>query len=328
MSSFHVHAPGKMVVGGEYAVLEGIPAVVIAVDRYVKLQVQPTSRADNTARTESTLPPEAEATRELAQQHWGELPAAFKLDVRALRGDSAKFGLGSSGAAAAAVSVAVAHYHGHDSGLMGVKEDCFKWALAGHHRIAPQGSGIDVLASCMGGVLKVRRSQDAALQWEPLSWPADLELRVVWTGHEARTSDMVARVKAWSHTQPSDYARCLAACEQAVTRMIDGFQTQSASVIIDAARSYGEAMQALGVSADVPIVEENLSRIASFAKDAGGAAKPSGAGGGDVAIALFHDVEQADRFDRQCTQHGFIRVPLGISSLGAHVPASSSALFS
>ena len=36
-----IHAPGKLMVAGEYAVLDGAPAVVLAVDRGVQCRISP-----------------------------------------------------------------------------------------------------------------------------------------------------------------------------------------------------------------------------------------------------------------------------------------------
>jgi phosphomevalonate kinase len=69
--------------------------------------------------------------------------------------------------------------------------------------------------------------------------------------------------------------------------------------------AYGRGMAALGHAANVPIVTEKLGRIAQLAEQAGGAAKPSGAGGGDVALALFPDDKSDQRFRALCQESNF-----------------------
>ncbi len=44
---------------------------------------------------------------------------------------------------------------------------------------------------------------------------------------------------------------------------------------------------------------------AALARALGGAAKPSGAGGGDVGIAFFSDPDAAQRFRTGADRHGF-----------------------
>ncbi len=50
------------------------------------------------------------------------------------------------------------------------------------------------------------------------------------------------------------------------------------------------------MGAGVPIVTPAFARAAAIAAELGGAAKPSGAGGGDVGIALFVDRAAAQAF--------------------------------
>ena len=75
-------APGKLVLSGAYSVLEGAPAIVSAVDRYV---------CCDSARPAELITPEVRAA----------LPAgadAPLFDASALRAEGRKLGLGSSAA--------------------------------------------------------------------------------------------------------------------------------------------------------------------------------------------------------------------------------------
>jgi len=54
----------------------------------------------------------------------------------------------------------------------------------------------------------------------------------------------------------------------------------------------------LGVAAQAPIVTDVFKRAADLAKELGGAAKPSGAGGGDIGVAMFATPETARLFAR------------------------------
>ncbi len=76
-------------------------------------------------------------------------------------------------------------------------------------------------------------------------------------------------------------------------------------------------MAALGEAANAPIVEARLRRIAELARAHDGAAKPSGAGGGDVGLAVFAGSDAARAFDRACTEAGFevLEVELGGSGV-------------
>ena len=61
-----------------------------------------------------------------------------------------------------------------------------------------------------------------------------------------------------------------------------------------------------------------LETICDLAEAHGGGAKPSGAGGGDCAVALFPSTDAAAAFEAACIDAGFPVVPLGLSA-GAHI---------
>jgi phosphomevalonate kinase len=157
-----VIAPGKLVLTGAYAVLEGAPAIVVAVDRYAE--------ADT------------------------ELPG--KIDVRPLYDDAGKkLGLGSSAASLVASLGARAVARGEDPRNAAVRADLFRAARAAHAREQGGGSGVDVAASVHGGALRytIDRTEPSI---RAVDWPSGLVLSAFWSGTSARTSDLLARVDA------------------------------------------------------------------------------------------------------------------------------------
>ena len=81
-------------------------------------------------------------------------------------------------------------------------------------------------------------------------------------------------------------------------KFLAGLQEGNATAMVAAAGRYGRLLEQLGVAAQAPIVTDVFKRPADLAKELGGAAKPSGAGGGDIGIALFATPETARLFAR------------------------------
>lgn len=283
-------APGKALLCGEYAVLEGAPAVVSAVGRRVSV-----TWTDEIGQ----VPPEVEASSRLAQDECGEVPGSLALDVSALQRDRVKLGLGSSAAAAAASAAAVFATHGHALDDPSVLRRVFRCALEGHSSIAPQGSGVDVAASTFGGFVRFSRTADA-LETRSLRAPKDLLIRLVWTGHAARTSDLVSKVRDLERNDPNAYSAGMDRLSKLANDFASAFESGSAAQVIEQAAEYSSAMRALGEAAGAPIVESRLARASELAARVSGGAKPCGAGGGDVAIAFFLDEEAAERFEVAC----------------------------
>jgi len=323
-----VSAPGKLMIAGEYAVLHGHAALVAAVDRRARLTLG-TVEGQKGASTRDVKPPppahplpaEAIAAREIAQARLGAVPGMMTLDVSRLRSDgqTQKLGLGSSAAAAAAAAAAVFVAHGRDLTDPIIRAEVLDDAMAGHRRIAPNGSGADVAAATLGGIVRFRRPEgasDDAFEATPASLPTNVEMRIVWTGAEARTSDLVARVDAWAAGDAKGHDEVIARIGAAAAMLAGATDAES---LIAAAEAHGEAMAELGERAGAPIVEERLRKVMGAAKAAGGAAKPSGAGGGDVAIAFFASEDRAQRFEAACAEAGFTPLPLALGEGGVAV---------
>jgi len=305
-----VSAPGKLMVIGEYAVLEGVEAVVTAVDRKAYARVR---SGDLPA-----APAEARAAYARVERAFGVLGAEPSVDVSSLRAQHAKLGLGSSAAAAAASAGLALAQHGREWSSDSGRSELFEAAFQGHKDIAPQGSGADVAASVYGGFIRFRRSGDSA-EVAPIAWPSELTLQVVWTGQEARTSTFLVRVSELASARPELYRARMDALTQEAARFISALREQRTLEVLESTAAYGRNMAALGEAAGVPIVTEVLSRVAELALRAGGAAKPSGAGGGDVALALFPDPHASERFVELCREQHFELLALRVGAPGVRI---------
>src|SRR5262245_13182412 len=121
-------APGKLVLSGAYSVLEGAPAIVTAVDRYVHC--------------DSRVPAALVTPEVRAALHAGAAPS---FDASELRAGDRKLGLGSS-AAILVASLAAADEREFAS-ERALRESIWEPALTAHRSAQGGGSGIDVAAS-------------------------------------------------------------------------------------------------------------------------------------------------------------------------------------
>lgn len=314
-SSPVVSAPGKMMISGEYAVLAGAEAIVAAVDR----------RAYARAATPGAQPAPAEARAAFALVERALGPVGFEpmVDVSELRAKDAKLGLGSSAAAAAAASALALLSHGQDITTEAAKRRIFDVAWRGHQQIAPIGSGADVAASVYGGFLRFVRREEQA-QIAPLAWPPGLRMHVVWTGQEARTSTFLERVAALAVAEPHRHESLMLRLKDEAARFVRAVELGDTKAILASTDAYGRAMGALGDAAGIPIVNDTLRHVAELAARAGGAAKPSGAGGGDVALAMFPDDTAEERFRAMCYECNFALLLLELGAPGVCRDGSGS----
>jgi phosphomevalonate kinase len=166
----------------------------------------------------------------------------------------------------------------------------------------------------LGGFVRFRKL-GAGVEAHCVAWPSEVELVVVWTGKPARTSDMLAKLRVFSEQDGHGYRRRMHELGDCADQFVSALIARDPAGVIAGVDSYGAAMQALGEAAGIGIVEETCSQIRDIAVQCGGAAKPSGAGGGDVVIAVFSKTSLSDDFRARCADQGFVILSL---ELGVH----------
>lgn len=301
----HASAPGKIMLAGEYAVLHGVEAVMMAVDRRVVARVDADAGAPS---------PFVRAACTAVAAHTDEPQVSVSVDSSALyHHDGRKLGLGSS----AAVTVATVACALRASGVRQL-ERALVHRLAGAAHAEAQaalgaaGSGADIAASTYGGVTLFSPPNHV----RPFALPADLELVAVWTGTPADTATLVAAVERLATTDAPAHRDAMAAIERAATAFT---HSKTAAEAITAIADGAIAAAALGAAAGVDIETDTHRAIAGSAVGFGGAAKPTGAGGGDIAIAAFAGESASERFRADITAQGMHVLDLGVSYEGVSV---------
>jgi mevalonate kinase len=292
-----VSAPGKLFLIGEYGVLDGHCAVVAAVDRRV------TGRFVEGAAPRTPLVAEVvESVRAHLIDAGAELPqGAPELDSSALSSGTGKLGLGSSAAVAAAGAGAMLAAAGCDLEYS-QRLACILASRA--HRAAQggRGSGADVAASVYGGIVYfARRENETDVQ--PLDLPA-VEVIVFSTGTPSSTVDHVRALEAYAQAQPAACKTRLGAIGSLARRFTSACVDEDASLVVECAARANAELEALGREIGLPIVTPALAQAAKLAEELGGAAKPSGAGGGDVGVAFWTDRGAAETFRQRAPQLG------------------------
>lgn len=288
-----VVAPGKVFLIGEYAVLEGAPAVLAALTRRASAQFLPGATAMSKLVREAVT----RATAEIGEAATALPAGSVLVDTDDFHQDGSKLGLGSSAAAAVAAVGAVFECAGVS--VERNRERLHAVALAAHRAVqGGKGSGADVAAAVHGGLIRVEARKTGTPAVEPLAIPPGLRLVVFWTGASAATAKMIEGVERFAEAQPFAYRELITGLRNIAARFVAEVGTGNATGAVAAAGRYGKHLAELGSVAGVPIVTPAFSHAAELAMELGGSAKPSGAGGGDVGIAMFATPEAARLFTR------------------------------
>lgn len=307
-------APGKLFLAGEYAVLWGAPAVLVAVGPRLTVSVRrvgTTTLQLEVPGHRITLPlvdgraggwpeahPGARFVQGAASRRLEVRPTPVGLHLRfspSPRGEHGeKLGLGTSAAAAVLAAAAVA-----PDALATQRHELFAAAAAAHWSVqGGKGSNGDVAASCFGGLLRYERWPVEQAEPGPVqvkSLPAELlHFGFVESGSAAETPSMVKAVEA--RLSPEGRAHFVAASTAATGALVSALERGDGAGALEGLLRGGEVLAELGRAVEVPIVTEALARILAMPRPAEVGLRLSGAGGGDGLVAASTDPEALDHW--------------------------------
>lgn len=291
-----VRVPGKLVLVGEYAVVDGGPAVVAAVDRGVEAAYRPGPGFEVTTPTDdrfarAALVAAGAPAGAWTFRDWNPVVAPVKV------------GLGGSAAAVVAATALALAARGEPVS----PGDLRRRATAVHRAVQGSGSGVDVAASAHGGVLAFEGDTV-----RPLAVPGlGDRLVVVFSGQAAATGPRVERYRAWTG-RAGFVAESRAVAE--------GFVADP----VGATRAAFALLAGMATAAGVDYRTPAIDSLVASAAEAGGAAKPSGAGGGDVVLGVFPDAAHARVWAAEVARR-FLVIPVAIAPGPAFGPADATA---
>jgi phosphomevalonate kinase len=230
----------------------------------------------------------------------GHPPPALSVSISSgLHENGTKLGLGSSGAVTVAAVAAVASF----CGLELPPDIRFRLAMLATAGIDARASGGDLAASTWGGWIAyqapdrtavldlARRGVEEALRapWpgfavRRLPPPDGLSLEVGWTGTPASSTALVSALYRGNSAPRRRFAEATADC---VRGSISALERGDRHALLDQIRRARRELACLDDEIGLGIFTTRLTALCEAAEAVGGAAKPSGAGGGDCGIALL-----------------------------------------
>lgn len=331
-------APGKLVLLGEYALLHGAPAMVAAIDRRVTLEVVPTDRnsgnsLDITHLKTGPMPVDPDTlafgSDNLTDDQADEVRAimavlrstkmfsyarrkynrslSLTIDASPLfSGGGIKYGFGSSAAITVAISGLAAFLR--DNSTIHANQLLHRSIHIHRSMQSQMGSGIDVAASTVGGILKFQLTHASDHSLPSLNRLAPLSgvlVTAVWTGQSASTAFFLAGLARFKARQPKAYRIVMQRLTHVCRQGMAAYQKRQPSRFLAAIDEYSRGLIDLSIQSDLPIFSPVHQQLARIARDGGGLYKPSGAGGGDVGLSFTDNPRKRDRMAAGFTRAGF-----------------------
>lgn len=356
MMKIIARAPGKLILIGEYAVLEGAPALVMAVNRYAEIRITDSpfqeflvhsaivSQADIRFDFDSQgkvrfLTPLSDDDYQKLTLFCGAVnkffqsghlshtsqPLEITLDTSEffMQNTHEKLGLGSSAALSVAMVAGLEAASAKKNKWEINPEALFELAQGIHHTVQGKiGSGIDIAASSYGSIIEFRRPSPRKIKQVKIvrhTMPQDLTILPVWSGSSASTPLLVKRVQNFKQNHNVAYEQTISNLHNISGRGCRAFAAKDSTAFIQSVSEYFEGLIELDEKTSAGIISDVHRKIAQIVHESGAVYKPSGAGGGDLGIALTRSRTIANRVSGNILRSGFHLINLVPSSRGAYV---------
>lgn len=281
---------------GAYAVLEGAVAIVTAVDRY--------ALADS-GRPAVFVTPEV-------RRAIGEDRAPY-VDASELRAGDQKLGLGSSAAIVVASVAAWLLDQRPEIGDAELGRRAWPIAERAHREAQGGGSGIDVITCALGSTRLCWRDSEGLHAKEHML-PEGTCAEVYASGSAASTPEMISRVRSLSKSNPPEY-------REHIGRLIEASRAASnardLAGLLQALRAQAVVLAALGDACGAPIVPHPIRELTTQAHADGVVVMPSGAGGGDIVVAVG-SAQRCALWRKNMENSGLERMDIRIGARGVH----------
>ena len=239
-------------------------------------------------------------------------PLKITLASELSNSEKVSLGLGSSAAVVVGVIKALLKWHGIRSN----KALLFKLAYLAHYRVQGSGSGVDIAAAVYGGLIlyesvdlnrilqeanhenlydeniyRIVNSKWSGGDVTSLKLPDAINCVVFWTGEKASTKDYIKRFNQMAEKDKKVIDTFLMRTHENVKALEMACHNNDASTFFEAIKSQRQTLldleQQLGLN-----LESEKHTFFSDALAQIGAAKFSGAGGGDCAIGFYRSTDQ------------------------------------
>ncbi len=308
---FKISMSGSTMLLGEHAVLRGYPALVCAVDRFIKVSLEP--RSDNQIFIDSSA--FGCFSSDLDNLHIckpfqfvlaalihikSKLPSGFNLSIESEFSD--KIGLGSSAAVTVATLVVVQKWIESALNLDRLYQD----GVSVVRKIQGIGSGADIAASVFGGVI--------CYQMDPLKIErieCNLPISLVYVGYKTPTVEVVKKVNVLQENQPERFEELFKGIGDCVERSCQAIKKLDWLKLGRIFLEHQKLQEALGVS------DETISEViyeACKLKTVLGA-KISGSGLGDCVVVLGDLPKNYFPMNEQQKERGIRQIDVNVAKV-------------
>jgi mevalonate kinase len=346
---FLTKTPGKLIILGEYAVLEGAPSLVASTNRFANAFFKKSTDGifkieapsinvpllkfliDNDGKVRFIEKPFNKVVEKLSLFTAIFEHAAHKLIEKGIKippleimldtydfylpKNLLKLGLGSS----AAVTVSII------TGLLSANiiepdeispEQILKLAMDSHKTAQGSiGSGVDIVAAVYGGIIKYQ-IKGKEINFKQIPFPKDLYYLTVWSGKPASTPGYVEKFNKFKKERIDDFDNLVKEMTLVSSNGIDAFENGELTTFLDNYDKYFHLLNRLNTELGIPVITKEHQQIYDIARANDTYYKSSGAGGGDLGILFATEQFVVNKVNAELKKQGFDTLEIKFGTQG------------
>jgi len=298
--------PGKLILLGEYAVLEGAPAIVSAVNKFAKIKIKNSTDNNFSVSAPNLNLYNINFNREINEsqkeklnfflnlfsfiQHKNESIKPCSIEINTddfyFENSNQKLGLGSSAAITVGLIESIYKFNEYE---ISNTEELFGIALQAHFEAQGKtGSGIDIASSAFGGT-GIYKKTEKKFSFKHIKIPQDLYLIPIWSGSSTSTPQFVSKTNQLKEQNKILYNKIMQELSDLSKQGCKNLKRNNTVEFLNIVDEYFHVLDKLGTNAEISIISDVHKQISKIVKSCNGFYKPSGAGGSDIGIAFTND---------------------------------------